>query len=131
MLLTLKAHSNIQLSYISFFIHHTNTHTHTNNIPRAEALQEKTAMALWALAGDNIDEKREMAGGIGVQMLIEFVNSMSENLHYIGSEGLGVLAQGPLNQQSVIAQANGIHPLVRLMKSNKEYIVLSVIKTLR
>ncbi|GFN93002.1 ankyrin and armadillo repeat-containing protein [Plakobranchus ocellatus] len=98
---------------------------------RAEALQEKTAMALWALAGDNIDEKREMAGGIGVQMLIEFVNSMSENLHYIGSEGLGVLAQGPLNQQSVIAQANGIHPLVRLMKSNKESIVLSVIKTLR
>ena len=88
-------------------------------------------MALWALAGDNIDEKREMAGGIGVQMLIEFVNSMSENLHYIGSEGLCVLAQGPLNQQSVIAQANGIHPLVRLMKSNKEYIVLSVIKTLR
>ncbi|RUS75422.1 hypothetical protein EGW08_016801 [Elysia chlorotica] len=98
---------------------------------RAEALQEKTAMALWALAGDNIDEKREMAGGIGVQMLIEFVNSLSENLHYIGSEGLGVLAQGPLNQQSVIAQANGIHPMVRLMKSNKEYIVLSVIKTLR
>lgn len=98
---------------------------------RAEALQEKTAMALWALAGDNIDEKREMAGGIGVQMLIEFVNSLSENLHYIGSEGLGVLAQGPLNQQTVIAQANGIHPLVRLMKSNKEYIVLSIIKTLR
>lgn len=59
----------------------------------AESLQEKTAMALWALAGDDINEKREMANGIGVQTLIEFVNSMSENLHLIGSEGLGVLAQ--------------------------------------
>ena len=59
----------------------------------AESLQEKTAMALWALAGDDINEKREMANGIGVQTLIDFVNSMSENLHYIGSEGLGVLAQ--------------------------------------
>ena len=98
---------------------------------RAEALQEKTAMALWALAGENIDERREMANGIGVQMLIEFVNSLSENLHYIGSEGLGVLAQGPLNQQTVIANANGIHPMVRLMKSHQEHIVRSVIRTIR
>ena len=88
-------------------------------------------MALWALAGDIIDERREMANGIGVQMLIEFVNSLSENLHFIGSEGLGVLAQGPLNQQTIIANHNGIHPLVRLMKSQHEYIVRSVIKTIR
>ena len=59
----------------------------------AESLQEKTAMALWALAGDDINEKKEMANGIGVQTLIEFTNSQSENLHMIGSEGLGVLAQ--------------------------------------
>ncbi|KAK7114038.1 hypothetical protein V1264_000165 [Littorina saxatilis] len=97
----------------------------------AESLQEKTAMALWALAGDDINEKREMANGIGVQTLVEFVNSMSMNLHLIGSEGLGVLAQGPLNQQSQIASSNGIYPLVRLLRSDKEHIVLSVIQSLR
>lgn len=98
---------------------------------RAEALQEKTAMALWALAGDNLDEQRKMAEKMEVSLLIEFVNSLSENLHFIGSEGLGVLAQGPLNCQTEIANANGIHPLVRLLRSDKEYIVLSIIRTLR
>ncbi|KAL8590568.1 hypothetical protein ACOMHN_011004 [Nucella lapillus] len=97
----------------------------------AESLQEKTAMALWALAGDDLNEKREMANGIGVQTLIEFTNSMSENLHLIGSEGLGVLAQGPLNQQSQIGSANGVYPLVRLLRSDSEEIVLSVIRSLR
>ena len=98
---------------------------------RAEALQEKTAMALWALAGENLDEQRKMAEKMEVSLLIEFVNSLSENLHYIGSEGLGVLAQGPLNYQSEIANSNGIHPLVRRLRSDKEYIVLSIIRTLR
>lgn len=98
---------------------------------RAEALQEKTAMALWALAGDNLDEKRKMAEKMEVSLLIEFVNSLSENLHFIGSEGLGVLAQGPLNCQTEIANSNGIHPLVRLLRSDKEHIVLSIIRTLR
>jgi len=98
---------------------------------RVEILQEKTAMALWSLAGDSLDEQRKMAQKMEVSLLIEFVNSLSENLHYIGSEGLGVLAQGPLNCQTEIADANGIHPLVRLMRSDKEHIVLSVIRTLR
>ncbi|XP_046367118.2 ankyrin and armadillo repeat-containing protein-like [Haliotis rufescens] len=98
---------------------------------RADVLLEKTAMALWALAGTNLDEQREMATGMGVQMLIEFLNSLSEKLHLIASEGLGVLAQGPLNMQTEIANKNGIHPLVRLLKSDKDYIGLSVIRTLR
>ncbi|XP_041376737.1 ankyrin and armadillo repeat-containing protein-like [Gigantopelta aegis] len=98
---------------------------------RAEKLQENTALALWALAGDDLEEQREMANGIGVGMLIEFLNTVSENLHFIASEALGVLAQGPVNQQTQISQANGIHPLVRQLKSNKDYIGLSVIRTLR
>jgi len=98
---------------------------------RAEALLEKTAMALWALAGDSLDEQRKMAEKMEVHLLIEFVNSLSEHLHLIGSEGLGVLAQGPLNCQTEIANANGIHPLVRRLKSEKEEIVLSIIRTLR
>merc|ERR1712038_1118864 len=72
-----------------------------------------------------------MAGLMGVTLLIEFLTSLSERLHYIGSEGLSVLAQGPLSQQTAIANANGVHPLVRLLRSDKEHIVLSVIRTLR
>ncbi|CAL1540714.1 unnamed protein product [Lymnaea stagnalis] len=98
---------------------------------RIEALLEKTATALWSLAGENIDEKRKMAKWIDVPMLIEFLNSASESINFIGSEGLGVLAQGPINQQSKIGKANGIPSLVRLMKSQHEFIVLSVIRTIR
>ncbi|KAK3586524.1 hypothetical protein CHS0354_035060 [Potamilus streckersoni] len=94
-------------------------------------LQIKSAMALWALAGDDSDEQRNLAEKMKVGLLIEFVNSMSEDLHYIGSEGLGVLAQGPLSYQTEIANANGIHPLVRHLRSDKEYIVQSIIRTLR
>ncbi|XP_064641312.1 ankyrin and armadillo repeat-containing protein-like isoform X2 [Lineus longissimus] len=98
---------------------------------RAQNVQEKTAGALWALAGNNMDQRRNMASMMGVQLLIEFLSSMSEELHYIGSEGLGVLGQGPENQQTKIATANGIHPLVRLLRADKEHIVQSVIRSLR
>ena len=98
---------------------------------RQPNLQEKTARGLWALAGDDADERRNMANLIGVQLLIDFLTSSSEYLHFIGSDGLGVLAQGPLNKQTTIANANGVHPLVRLLKSENERIVLSVIRTLR
>ena len=98
---------------------------------RQPNLQEKTAEALWALAGDNSEERRSMASMMGVGLLIEFLTSLTENLHYIGSEGLGVLAQGPLSKQTAIAHANGVHPLVRLLRADKEHIVLSVIRTIR
>ncbi|XP_059154242.1 ankyrin and armadillo repeat-containing protein-like isoform X2 [Physella acuta] len=98
---------------------------------RVEALQEKTAMAVWALAGNSTTQKRKRARDIGVAMLIRFLLSNSENVNFIGSEGLGVLAQGPLNQQSVIGKANGILSLIDLLKSQHDHIVLSVIRTLR
>ena len=72
-----------------------------------------------------------MATNIGVNLLIEFLTSSAEELHYIGSEGLGVLARGALSKQTAIAKANGIHPLVRLLRNKHEHIVLSVIRTMR
>ena len=98
---------------------------------RAPKLQECTAGALWALAGGDTEDRRTMADMMGVPMLIEFLTSLSQELHYIGSEGLAVLAQGPLSKQTEIATSNGVHPLVRLLKSDQERIVLSVIRTLR
>ncbi|XP_071174964.1 ankyrin and armadillo repeat-containing protein-like [Mytilus edulis] len=98
---------------------------------RAEQVQEKTALALWALAGTEFDVKRYIAEKIGVNLLVQFCNTLSDNLHYMGSECLGILAQGPLNFQSEISASNGITPLRKHLGSDKEYIVLSVIRTIR
>ena len=53
---------------------------------RHGALKEHTAMALWSLAGDNVDRKKFIAERMGISLLVEFVNSPSENLNFIGSE---------------------------------------------
>nr|XP_006821473.1 PREDICTED: ankyrin and armadillo repeat-containing protein-like [Saccoglossus kowalevskii] len=100
---------------------------------RAPNVQVCTAQALWALAGENMEERRTMGSAIGVNLLIEFLSALPEHdvLHYIGAEGLGVLAQGPLNKQDLISQSNGVQPLVRLLRSTKEHIVLSAIRALR
>ena len=98
---------------------------------RQPPLQELTARALWALAGDSLEERRTMAAAMSVPKLIEFVSSLSEELHFIGSEGLGVLSQGAVSQHGEIAEAGGVYPLVRQLRSDKEHIVLSVIRTLR
>lgn len=101
------------------------------NKSKSQVIQEKTAGALWALAGDDGEERRKMAATMGVNLLIDFLSSLSEILHFIGCEGLGVLAQGAHNQQDAIAEANGVHPLVRLLKCDKEYLVLSSIRSIR
>ena len=101
------------------------------NKSKSQVIQEKTAGALWALAGDDGEERRKMAATMGVNLLIDFLSSLSEILHFIGCEGLGVLAQGAHNQQDAIAEANGVHPLVRLLKCDKEYLVLSAIRSIR
>lgn len=96
-----------------------------------QIVQEKTASSLWALAGSGIEERRAMASRIEVNQLIEFLGSLSETLKYIGSEGVGVLAQGAHNRQDDVAEANGVYPLVRLLKEDKEHLVLSAIRSLR
>lgn len=101
------------------------------NRSKSQTVQEKTAGALWALAGEQEEKRRTMAATIGVELLIDFLSSLSEILHFIGSEGLGVLAQGAHNKQDAIAAANGVHPLVRLLKGDKEYLVLSAIRSIR
>lgn len=100
------------------------------NKGRSEKLQEKTATCLWAIAGKNLEVQRDVAMKMGVPLLIGFVKSMTENLHYIGSEALGVLAQGPISLRDQIAP-NGTPSLVQLLRTPREDIVLSVTKTLR
>lgn len=101
------------------------------NKSKSQVVQEKTASALWSLAGEDGEERRKMAATMGVNLLIDFLSSLSEILHFIGCEGLGVLAHGPHNQQNAIAEANGVSPLARLLKSDKEYLVLGAIRSIR
>lgn len=98
---------------------------------KSQIVQEKTASALWALAGSEGEDRRSMAARMQVKLLVDFLGSLSETLKYIGSEGLGVLSQGAHNSQDEIADINGVHPVVRLLKEEKEYLVLSAIRTVR
>lgn len=101
------------------------------NKSKSQVVQEKTAGALWALAGESPEERRKMASTMGVNLLIDFLGSLSRLLHLIGCEGIGVLAQGAHNEKDAIARTSGVHPLVRLLKSEEEYLVLSAVRSLR
>jgi ankyrin repeat protein len=101
---------------------------------RQADLRKLTASALWAIAGNKNTQRRSIANEIGVNMLIEFLSeNLPQSLHFIGSEALGVLAEGVRKKRDEIAAANGVMPLVRLLTkvSTAGYIVLSVLRTLR
>lgn len=125
--LTKTRHADLQLSAVKAIRHLAEENPVTQkailpivNLPlmqmlkksRSPILQEETAVALWALASGDHRERRNMATDMGVSLFIEFLSSLSENLHYIGSEGLGVLAQGPKSEQTAIGKVNGLNLLV-------------------
>ncbi|KYO32635.1 ankyrin and armadillo repeat-containing protein isoform X1 [Alligator mississippiensis] len=94
-------------------------------------VQEVVADALWALAGAETECQRTVAEGMGVNMLVGFLRSVSQKLHQIGIEGLGVLLQGPRDMRNAVFSANGVDHLVRMLCSERENIVLSTIRVLR
>jgi len=78
--------------------------------------EERTAGALWAIAGDNIEERLIMAERMQVRLMVDFVNSTSLLLNRIGAEGLYALASGPIGQHDNIAIAGGVPALVNLIR---------------
>lgn len=112
-----------------------NVHEHMLKMVRETRIveiQEKTALALWAISGADFDIKRYIAEQIGVTLLVQFLHALSsDNMHYMGSECLGILAQGPLHYQTEIAKSHGIPALLKLLCSSHVYIVLNVVRTLR
>ncbi|XP_030060322.1 ankyrin and armadillo repeat-containing protein isoform X3 [Microcaecilia unicolor] len=98
---------------------------------RTQPLQETIADTIWALAGAKAEDRRTMAAKIGVNLLVEFLGSLSYKLHLIGLEGLTVLVQGPYDMEHAIASANAVPHLVRLLRSEKKNIVLRTIQALR
>ena len=91
-----------------------------------ESTQERTASALWAIAGDDLDEQRTIAGLMGVSLLVDFlkVRQDFEQLSFIGSECLGVLAHGPRNKQTAIANANGVGKVCGFVASFSECVCI-------
>lgn len=98
---------------------------------RHPMIQETLARALWAIAGDDFDELSQMFEKIGVQQLIDFLGSPSDDLQFIGSEGIGILSRFCVDGPSDLRQANAVHPLVKLLGSPQEKTVLSAVRTLR
>ena len=101
---------------------------------RAADLRTLTVGALWAIAGEKNAQRRSISAEIGINLLIEFLSdNLPQSLHVIGSDALGVLAEGVRNKRDEIAKANGVMPLVRLLgKSNTPgSIIRSVLRTLR
>jgi len=79
-------------------------------------LQERTAGALWSIAGANIEERLIMAERMSVRLMIDFVGSSSPLLNLIGAEGLQALAAGPLGQHGNITFGGGFPALIQLVR---------------
>lgn len=141
--LTKTRHADLQLSAVKAIRHLAEENPVTQkailpivNLPlmqmlkksRSPILQEETAVALWALASGDHRERRNMATDMGVSLFIEFLSSLSENLHYIGSEGLGVLAQGPKSEQTAIGKVNGLNLLVSTFQLRYSIIINPIIE---
>ena len=99
------------------------------------SLQIAIVCTLWTLCGNSSSRKREVATNIGVKKLISFYSIKSEEHLLPITDALGELAKRTasvkMNIPEEINRVQGIPHLIRLLKSNNEALVLSVMKTLQ
>ena len=99
------------------------------------SLQIATVCTLWTLCGSSSSRKREVATRIGVKKLIGFYTIKAEEHLLAVTDALGELAKRTasvkMNIQEEINRAQGISYLIRLLRSDSEALVLSVLKTLQ
>ncbi|CAF3356831.1 unnamed protein product [Rotaria socialis] len=99
------------------------------------SLQIAIVCTLWTLCGNSSLRKREVATRIGVKKLIGFFSIKSDEHLLAITDALGELAKRTasikMNIQEEINRAQGIPYLIRLLKSDNETLVLSVLKTLQ
>lgn len=99
---------------------------------RHTSVQEKTVEALWAIAGDDSNERLEIAESIGVRILVEFVLSPSAILNHIGADAIGVLCSAPLGLHDAMAAVGGVEALTTLMRrTDREETLRMAIRGLR
>jgi hypothetical protein len=98
-------------------------------------LQIAIVCTLWSLCENSSSRKRDVATRIGVRKLISFYTLKSDEHLLPVTEALTELAKCTasikLNIQEEITHAQGIPYLIRLLKSDNEMLVLSVLRTLQ
>jgi DNA-binding FrmR family transcriptional regulator len=99
------------------------------------SLQTAIVCTLWALCGNSSTRKRDVATRMGVKKLISFYGIKRDEHLCAVTDALGELAKRAasekMNVQEEIQRAQGIPPLIRLLKSDSEALVLSALKTLQ
>ncbi|KAJ8012881.1 hypothetical protein DPEC_G00047480 [Dallia pectoralis] len=94
--------------------------------------REQGAASLWALAGQTLKQQRLMAKHIGYQFILELILSSSDRMQYVGCQALIALSRDSRSHQDGLCKANGVAPLVRLLRGSRttERTLLSVIRAL-
>ncbi|KAM9302210.1 uncharacterized protein PAF06_015492 [Gastrophryne carolinensis] len=98
---------------------------------KSQRSQESIARVVWALAGEDPESQRTVAARIGVSLLVDFLSASSFTLNLIGTGALIALVRGPYDVRNSVMSANAAHHVVRLLRSEREDVVLSAIQTLR
>jgi hypothetical protein len=99
------------------------------------SLQIAIVCTLWTLCETNASQKRDVATRIGIRKLITFYTFKSDEHLLAITDALNELAKCTasvkMNIPEEITRAQGIPYLIRLLKSDNEMLVLSVLKTIQ
>ncbi|EDV26749.1 uncharacterized protein TRIADDRAFT_22532 [Trichoplax adhaerens] len=95
-------------------------------------VKEQAASTLWAIAGTSIRQRNAVCQRIGINTFVDLMLMKSEKLQLVSCIALEALASGSLDDQARIAEAGGIQPLIRLLRSPKtcELVLLTAIRLL-
>ena len=74
------------------------------------------ATALWALAGENIENQKRIAELIGINILVDMLMTKSEKLQFVAGMALTALGKEDIANQNRISEEGGIMPLVRILR---------------
>ncbi|CAF0858061.1 unnamed protein product [Rotaria sp. Silwood1] len=98
-------------------------------------LQVAIVCTLWTLCSNNSLQKRDVATKIGIRKLISFYTIKSDEHLLVVTDAINELAKCTasinMNIQEEINHAQGIPYVIRLLKSDNEMLVLSVLKNLQ
>lgn len=95
-------------------------------------VKEQAASTLWAIAGTSIRQRNAVCQRIGINTFVDLMLMKSEKLQLVSCIALEALASGSLDNQARIAEAGGIQPLIRLLRSPKtsELVLLTAVRLL-
>jgi hypothetical protein len=129
------SHRNIQVQQILLREHALEQLLNLLEKTNLSNLQIAIVCTLWTLCENSSSRKRDVATRIGVRKLISFYTLKSDEHLLAVTDAINELAKCTasvkMNIQEEIDQAQGIPYLIRLLKTNDEILVLSVLKTVQ